>query len=222
VTVVCRNTFDTRELLVENLAEAVVEKLRAAIANSGRASLAVSGGNTPKALFKALSHCDVSWQNVDIYLVDERDVPPSDDRSNEKLVRQTLLINKAKSAEFFPLNSETVATGTWPDRFDVALLGLGTDGHTASWFPGGNNLVKATAKDCDAKVMTMLAPGIPENRFTFTLPVICNSTYLALHIEGQEKLDTLNVAEQSGSAGDMPIRHLIRSNEAELNVYWAA
>ena len=100
-------------------------------------------------------------------------------------------------------------------------LGMGTDGHTASFFPGGDNLDAATDPATDVLFMPMTAPGAQETRITMTLPAIVSAKYLVLHIEGEEKRRVYEEALKDGPANDMPIRHVLRHPDAKLHVYWA-
>lgn len=143
------HTFENGAALAQGLADAVSSALAAGVAARGSASIAVSGGSTPKAFFQALSKKDIAWDKVTVTLVDERFVPPESDRSNHGLVAANLLQDKAAAATFLPLyqaaptaeaaadlaSRETAKIGA---PFDVAILGMGTDGHTASFFPGGS------------------------------------------------------------------------------------
>lgn len=125
--------FEAREALAETLARDVADELARAIEAKGRATLAVSGGTTPKLFFEKLSVIDIPWSRVSVTLVDERQVPESSERSNARLVRQHLLQNKAAAARFVPLVDNPDAENI--PAFDVAVLGMGNDGHTASFFP---------------------------------------------------------------------------------------
>ncbi|RPH72227.1 MAG: 6-phosphogluconolactonase, partial [Hyphomicrobiales bacterium] len=85
--------FPAREELAESLAHDVAEELMRAIEAKGKATLAVSGGTTPKTFFAKLSQIDLPWHRVTVTLVDERQVPETSERSNAKLVRETLLVD---------------------------------------------------------------------------------------------------------------------------------
>lgn len=140
------HVFDSAADLASTLATEVASRLSAATQERGTASIAVSGGSTPKLFFQALSKHDLDWPNISVTLVDERFVPPESDRSNHRLVAENLLQDKAKAAYFVPLFQSaaspedaatlaTVKTEAICDPFDVVILGMGTDGHTASFFP---------------------------------------------------------------------------------------
>ena len=103
ITMPRMQSFSTRDLLAESVAELVAQSLRDALESRDRASLLVSGGSTPKAMFQLLSGNELDWSKVDIGLVDERFVPDTHGASNAKLVKETLLQGAAASARFVPL-----------------------------------------------------------------------------------------------------------------------
>jgi len=208
--------FTAREALAEQLAKDVADELERAIEAKGKATLAVSGGTTPKLFFERLSQQDLPWHRVTVTLVDERQVPETSERSNARLVRETLLKNKAADAQFVPLFGNADAEGL--PAFDVAILGMGSDGHTASFFPGGNHL--AEALDGGGKrIVEITAPGAGEPRLTFTLPVLEASGRLKLHIEGAEKKSVLDRALADGPPEEMPVRAVLRS-ATPVTLYW--
>jgi 6-phosphogluconolactonase len=227
------HTFENGTALAAALADKVAGVLSAAIAARGKATLAVSGGSTPKAFFKALSGCPVDWSNVTVTLVDERYVPADDPRSNHKLVRENLLTGKAAAATFMPLYHEaanaaegavvaSAETASVIERpFDAAILGMGTDGHTASFFPGGDNLATALAADTPRGVIAMQAEGAGEPRVTFTFSALQDAELLVLHIEGDGKMTVLKKAEEDGAEEDMPIRAILRRAASPVEIYWA-
>lgn len=225
-------TFDSREDLAQALADDVVARLRAAIEANGAATLAVSGGSTPKRFFEVLSHADLDWPKVTVVLVDERFVPETDERSNARLVRELLLKSRAATANFIGLfrdlpTAEEAATKSadlidaLPQPLDVAILGLGTDGHTASFFPNGTTLDDALSDHPSRSVIAIEAPGAGEPRLTLTFPHLAKAGYLALHIEGEAKKTTLDAALMEGPEAEMPIRALLRRAPKPPVVYWA-
>ena len=138
--------FDDRTQLVEQLTAAIVSQLGSAIAQRGQALLAVSGGNTPIPLFECLSHQTIEWEKVTITLVDERWVNDTHSDSNAKLAKDYLLKNNASVSKFIPLyNGMASPFGAKSEvnqaltelhlPFDAVILGMGDDGHTASFFP---------------------------------------------------------------------------------------
>ena len=209
--------FDAREALAENLARDVGDELLRAIEAKGKATLAVSGGTTPKLFFEKLSDIDLPWTRVSVTLVDERQVPETSERSNARLVRAHLLRNKAAAAHFVPLFDNPQAEHVPP--LDVAILGMGNDGHTASFFPGGDRLSDALDSHSDQRLIEMTAPGAGEPRLTFTLPVLASAGRLALHIEGAEKQQVLKKALAEGPEEDMPVRAVLRS-ATPVTLYW--
>jgi len=226
-----RRDFADRQALAAALAKIVATGLKSAIAERGEASIAVSGGSTPERFFNALSNADLDWGKVAVTLVDERWVPPGDARSNARLVAKTLLQNRAAAARFVPLYSNVahpeeaipsiLATlASVPMPFDVTVLGMGTDGHTASFFPGGDHLAEALDTDNPALLSAMNAPGAGEPRITFTLAPILASGLIALHIEGEEKNAVLEQALADSPVEDMPVRAVLRSGRP-VTVFWA-
>lgn len=209
--------FETREALAGMLARDVADDLARAIAAKGKAVLVVSGGSTPKLFFEKLSEMDIPWPRVSITLVDERQVPEESERSNARLVRLHLLRNKAAAAKFIPLFGNPDAAKVPP--FDVAILGMGSDGHTASFFPGGDRLAEALDTSSGQRLIEISAPGAGEPRLTFTLPMLEQAGRLALHIEGAEKKQVLTKALGEGPAEEMPVRALLRS-PAPMTLYW--
>jgi len=226
------NTFENGAELAQALAEKVAGTLADAIAARGEALIAVSGGSTPKAFFKALSVKPIAWSKVTITLVDERFVPETSDRSNHALVLNGLLQNEAAKAKFIPLyhavadveDAAFLATSDakrLPRPFDVVILGMGGDGHTASFFPGGNHLEMALNPRTPRSVITMEAQDAGEPRLTFTFSALQDARLLALHIEGQPKKPVIDKALAEGKDGTLPIGRVIANATSDTEIYWA-
>ena len=226
------HSFANGSELAEGLADIVSAALAAGVSARGSASLAVSGGSTPKAFFKALSKRKFDWAKVVITLVDERFVPSDNPRSNHLLVADNLLQVEAAKAEFLPLYQDaltaedaaliaTQKSVAISNPFDVAILGMGNDGHTASFFPGGNNLAEAIRADRPRGVLTMEAEGAGEPRLTFSFSSLQDARLLVLHIEGEAKKTVLAKAEDVGEETDMPIRSILRRASSPVQIYWA-
>ena len=223
-----RRTFKDKQQLAEALAEAVAANLKAGVKARGVASLAVSGGSTPARFFQVLSQrSDVPWEKVAVTLVDERWVDESSDRSNARLVKANLLQNRAAIANFVPLYQggaapDPVRAGRAqagvPQPLDAAILGMGNDGHTASFFPGGDNLDEALT--AEGPVVAINAPGAGEPRVTLSRKRLLETRSLYLHIEGEGKVEVLEKALGDGPVEDMPVRAILRQTDKPLNIYW--
>jgi len=224
--------FSDAATLADALADEVAARLAAAIGERGSASIAVSGGSTPKRFFETLSTRAIDWTQVTVTLVDERFVPNDNPRSNHLLVATHLLKGKAAAAHFIPLYYDcssieeaakmaTEKTAGIGNPFDVAILGMGPDGHTASFFPHGNNLKQALDLSGPRGVLTMEAEGAGEDRLTFSFASLSDARFLALHIEGQGKKDVLETAKAGSDETDMPIRAVLNRAASPLQIYWA-
>ncbi|WP_102960773.1 6-phosphogluconolactonase [Mangrovicella endophytica] len=225
--------YPNRDALAEALAAGVAAVLAGGIATRGVATLAVSGGSTPKRFFEVLSQAEIDWADVTVLLVDERWVPETNERSNAALVRRHLLQGPAAAAHFEPFYMEAghphAVEGDLCSRFaqlvrplDVVILGMGGDGHTASFFPGADRLGEAIDPAGKAAVVAIEAPGAGEPRVTLCLPVLVDARFLALHIEGEEKLRVLETAQQPGRIEDLPVRSILRApREKALEIFWA-
>ncbi len=226
-----RHDFADGAALAGALAAAVAEKLRQGIAARGAASLAVSGGRTPARFFAALAQQRLPWSEVVVTLVDERWVPLESERSNEALLRDGLLQGRAAAARLVSLVSaaETPEEGvaevatriaTLPQPLDVVVLGMGLDGHTASFFPEGDRLAEALDPEGRLPVLPMRAPGAGEPRITLTLPLIAAAGTVYLHIEGQDKAAVLAQALQPGPVEALPLRAVLRGCARPPEVFW--
>ncbi|WEN15634.1 6-phosphogluconolactonase [Rhodanobacter sp. AS-Z3] len=214
------------------LAERIADRLRAALNERGHATLAVSGGSTPKNLFERLSRETLDWGRVQITLVDERWVPETDERSNARLVQSLLLQHAAANATFVPLYTgdatpeaglatadARIAALALP--FDAVVLGMGDDGHTASFFPGGDHLAEALDLDRSARVLPMHAEGAGEPRITLTLATLLETRSLYLLVSGAKKRDLLADARLGlGAARDYPVRAVLTQQRVPVAVYW--
>nr|WP_245453307.1 6-phosphogluconolactonase [Aquibium carbonis] len=226
-----RTDFSTPQDLAHSLADAVANALREAMRERGGATLAVSGGTTPVRFFEALSAQDLDWSKVSVTLVDERYVPPSSDRSNERLARMHLLRGPAETAHLIPLYSEADSVEVAAQRadlrmleilfpIDVVVLGMGHDGHTASFFPDAENLEELLDPLTRQAVFAVHAVSAGEPRLTLALARIASARMLVLHIEGSEKRDVLNAALAAPEAR-LPIRRVLDAAETTPIIYWA-
>ncbi len=212
-----RHMFEDSASLAAGLAQKVADILRGTVTDKGSAILAVSGGTTPQPFFQFLSTIDLNWGKVQITLVDERQVPDDSPRSNAKLVKQSLLQHKAAAARFVPLYQNLAASDL--GNFDIAILGMGSDGHTASFFPCGDKLEAALDPEGKTAILEMNAPAAGEPRLTFSLPKLLAAKHLFLHIQGAEKMAVLDQALSGTDSLEMPIRAVLYANKP-VELYW--
>ncbi|MEM9810475.1 MAG: 6-phosphogluconolactonase [Pseudomonadota bacterium] len=228
-------TFPSREAAADRLADVILAHLQAGLRVKERVNLAVSGGATPKLLHERLSERDCPWANVDITLADERWVPPGETGSNETFAQETLVKGKAADAHFAGLWSDARsleegaelasksydALGNGPD---VVLLGMGPDGHTASWFPYAEGLDKALAPSAPAVVAVRAkrsaVTGELTERLTLSLARVASAKLIILLMHGDEKRETFAAAKANDSTEEMPVRALFRERP-DLWAAWA-
>ncbi|QPC94768.1 6-phosphogluconolactonase [Mesorhizobium sp. INR15] len=224
------NGFPDRPELAAALAGRVAGQLTKAIAERGTALLAVSGGTTPAKFFAALSALPVAWDKVTVTLVDERFVPASSPRSNAGLVAANLLQNAAAAARFVPLYHEAISIEdaaaadnsalrslAWP--LDAVVLGMGGDGHTASFFPDADDLAKLLDPSSERIVLPVHAVSAGEPRLTLSLARIIDAGFVALHIEGEDKRTAFESA--MGPGARKPIRAVFDASPRPVEVFWA-
>ncbi len=230
------NSFPDSESMNASLANLIAERLTDAIGKRGQASLVVSGGNTPRKLFARLSTVQLDWQKVTITLADERWTDVTSEQSNEYMVRNALLINFASDANFIGLKSDhhhaLDAVQTCSDAlanirqpFDIVLLGMGDDGHTASLFPGVNELSTALDMQSQQDIVAIKPDPLPEHapfeRLSMTLPKILDSRWVVLLISGKHKLKVYNDALAGDDPLVLPIRSVLRQSKTAVSCYWA-
>lgn len=217
------------EHLAAALAERVISLLSAAIAAKGSASLVVSGGRTPKRLFDLLSQRDLDWEKVSVTLADDRLVPAGHDDLNAKLVRTHLLKDKAASAKFHPLwdgtgDPATVAADAlkhFPGTFDVLLLGMGDDGHTASLFPQAPGLEEALSLANPKPLLILPATPTRQPRVSLTLSRLSHAAHILLAFDGPAKRAVYDRACGDGPEAELPVRAVLRQSKAPVEVYWS-
>lgn len=230
------NSFEDKVSMVATLADDIVLRLKAAIAERSEASLVVSGGSTPKALFEALSSRELRWGAVNITLADERWVEPDSPDSNEHLVRSTLLTGHAGAANFISLKSGDDAPAEGEAEverrlapmvgpFDVVVLGMGNDGHTASLFPGAETLPLALDHGSGRSAVAVTPAPLPSNapypRMTLTLPRLLDSRWIVMLLAGESKRDVYRQALDGDDVYEMPVRAVLKQPDTPVATYWA-
>lgn len=210
--------YTSRDDLARGLAQTVARELGEALSEKGRATMAVPGGTTPGPFLSALSRENINWENVSVMLSDERFVPETSERSNTRLLRETLLINNAAAAQMVPFYKKAAQPEDVLDDLkvsiysalplDVCVLGMGEDMHTASLFPGADRLSEALAEGA-AALVPMRAPGAPEPRLTLSADVLRSAAKLHILITGPAKKKALSLAMEPGPDIEAPVRAIL-------------
>ncbi len=216
--------------LAEAVARHVADALAAAIAQRGQALLLLSGGRSPIAFFEQLSRHDLSWEKVCIGLVDERCVGFDSADRNDALICRHLLQGKATAAQFVPLIGDgldavaeleparlRMAKLPWPA--DIVVLGMGEDGHTASWFPGAAGTAAAMGAGTAAQVALVTPSTVPHVRLTLTLPPALRARQIMLPLQGATKRAVIERAA-AATASEFPVAAVLRQQQAPLHLYY--
>ncbi|NKC15742.1 MAG: 6-phosphogluconolactonase [Gammaproteobacteria bacterium] len=198
--------LDDADELAAAAAGQVVGWLREAVTVRGQASLALAGGSTPARLYKVLAGRDEPglWPYVSLYFGDERAVGPDHEDSNYAMVNSTLLAGLAEAPRAVhrmegERGQEAAAkayAALLPQRLDVALLGMGEDGHTASLFPG-----RPEAERTDVKVLPAFGPKPPPERISLSLKALNEARQVAFLVTGTGKAKALAQVIEERRAG---------------------
>jgi 6-phosphogluconolactonase len=216
--------FDTPEQVALAAAERFVEYDRAFHGELDRFSVALAGGNTPRRVYELLAterfKRRVEWAQVHLFFGDERCVPPDHPDSNYLMAYETLISkvpipaknvhriigegNPNESARLYENQLKTFFAGTpWP-RFDLVLLGMGADGHTASLFPGSDAL-----KEKSKWVVTTKMEKLKQTRITLTIPVFNHAARVMFLVTGKEKAARLvEVLEKRSGRDPLPAQQI--------------
>ena len=221
--------FNDKESLIDSLSKDIINKLEKEIFEKGKATLLVSGGSTPKPLFEKLSTINIAWNKVFIALCDERWVNSEHKDSNEKFVKENLLINNAKNATFISMyqkninitDAEEICSNIYTKElfpFDILILGMGTDGHTASLFP--HNIKLEESFSTEEKLCISMTPSDAlHDRMSLTKKAILSAKNIFLHFEGDEKLDVYKKVSNGVDCYDMPIASIL-NDKKKIEVYY--
>ena len=216
--------YPDAEMMMMDLADTLASELKNALLGNDTASLAVPGGTTPGPIFDNLCAVDLDWARVHVMLTDERWVPENSERSNTRLLRNRLLVNKAAAAHYVPLYADAptpeeklsdladVVAAQMP--ISVMLLGMGADMHTASIFPEADQLDHALHGD--DTLVAMRAPGAPEPRITLSAKALNSAISRHIVIIGQEKRAALEKARHL-SPEEAPVAAILNGSI----VHWA-
>ncbi|MFZ2029810.1 MAG: 6-phosphogluconolactonase [Vitreimonas sp.] len=216
-----------RAALMKLAAERMGAALKAGLDLRGEACAALSGGSTPGPAYEHLAALPLDWPKVRFALVDERCVPASDPASNEGLIRRTLSLAIGAGAQVLPMyagssSADPANTTYGAIHIDIALMGMGADGHTASWFPGGDGLAAALDPNTPRSVVAVRATQAAgaADRLTLTRAALGRADSVLLLITGQDKRERLETA-LSQKIEDAPVAALFARPERPPEVLWA-
>jgi 6-phosphogluconolactonase len=192
--------FPDAEAVAHHAADQIAGRIGDARRDGRPFHIALAGGQTPRRAYELLAEIEGSWKHVHLWLGDERCVPDGDPESNAQVVRESLYAHaRAEPPSLHALPSpEQPEDAAWlyglqvreevpEETFDIVLLGMGPDGHTASLFPGHPALDVRRAP-C---VAVRDAPKPPPERVTLTLPLLRRARFTLLLVTGAEKADAL-------------------------------
>ncbi|HMT02732.1 MAG TPA: 6-phosphogluconolactonase [Burkholderiales bacterium] len=217
------NVYATQKQQIDALSQAIFDYIMQTLKTKSQIVIAVSGGKSPIPLFTKLSNLELPWEKITITLVDERVVAPEDLDSNENLVRTYLLQSNAQKAKFIGIISDINDAKKCLDNInnniktiDLAILGMGEDGHTASIFPNMPELDEAL--HTKNKYLITNPISAKYQRITLSLNGLVNISRLFLSITNEIKL---NVFKESILSTNLsyPISYLLDKRD-DISVYW--
>jgi 6-phosphogluconolactonase len=221
----------TPQDLFQAAAEEVIRVATASIAQRGRFTIALSGGSTPKNLYTLIAaNASLPWAKIFFFWGDERHVPPTDPESNYRMAEEAILskvpvppanifripAEKPDAAAAAEAYDETLrkffatAPGQFP-RFDLILLGLGPDGHTASLFPE-----TAALQERSRLVVANWVEKLNASRITLTLPVLNAAREVAFLVSGADKAAVLHEVLEGKAPGEKYPSKMVRPSDGKL------
>lgn len=222
--------FPDRDALFQGAADEFVRQANASVADRGRFTIALAGGSTPKGLYSLLATTSaLPWDKIYFFFGDERHVPPDNPESNYRMAREALLSkapipaqnifrvaaensDAAQAAQAYEktLRQFFQPATTFP-RFDLILLGMGPDGHTASLFPGSKGL-----QERSRWVISNWVEKFKTDRITLTLPVLNNGAVVMFLAAGADKTETLKEVLRGTKPGEQFPSKLIHPTDGQL------
>ncbi|MBS0424899.1 MAG: 6-phosphogluconolactonase [Proteobacteria bacterium] len=219
-----RRVYPDIESLSQGFADFAATVLQNTLAHKPQATLVVPGGNTPRHYLPALAKCQLPWDRITVTLSDERWVDVNNEQSNERLVKHYLMQHLPENTRFVSLktahDNPFDAIGTLHQRLDslplpvnLAVLGLGEDGHIASLFPGMNPDL-LSAHHCIA-----VAPPIaPSLRMSLSLKLLAESEQIVLVVTGESKRQLLDRVSKNPDS-KLPIAWLLQRIQTTIAVF---
>jgi 6-phosphogluconolactonase len=224
--------FDSVDAMAAAAAQFMAHQLGQAITARGAAVFVATGGHTAGAVYDHLAAAPLDWSRVRITLTDERWVDVTDPESNERLVRERLLIGAAAAAGFLGLKgsapladdaAQAVADqlASWPAP-DVAMVGMGEDGHIASLFPGNPALELGLDSDAPICIAVPQGEGRPpvQPRLSLSASWLASAHEIVLPITGEAKLRVAELALAGEQAEQFPVAALLQ--HGRVRFLWSA
>jgi len=202
---------------MKNISQTIFNELEKDLCENAESTFIVSGGSSPVQIFKDLSAMEAKWSDINISLVDDRVVDINHEDSNEKLVKELLIKDKAKDASFISICNQPNDLLTLKRPFNVMLLGMGEDGHFASLFP---KLIQTNPEYFDLKsepeIFFTDPMGSPcHKRASMNLSMILESKNIFLLVSSEKKLEVLNQAKSDKS---LPLFYLLNQKKTEIKI----
>ncbi len=221
------NEFKFESLLENSLLKTIEHHLQISIKSQGFAKLLLSGGSLPMKLYRKFKFFLIDWNKVEIGLVDERWVDNESKYSNYNNISSALGEEIVNKSSFIPMvyNLESEhenlilcreRNNSFLDEKTIVLLGMGTDGHTASLFPNTHSTELALSA-VEPDILTNEAPTNPPKRITHNLKSLLNTKKLLLYVKGDKKKEVIDNAKEKL----LPISYCINSQSAELEIFWS-
>jgi 6-phosphogluconolactonase len=225
--------YDDATELAEAVAGDVGFIIEQALEARGRAIVALPGGETPKEALALLAARKIEWADVTIVPTDDRLVPPTDPRSNVGMLAKLFLPRRARVVPLCAGETDPQAAGRaaderladleWP--LDLAWLGVGTNGHVASIFPGpdydgalnGPKVRRAMGIRPDPMPADMAV-----NRVTLTKSALVSARTVTLVLTGKDKRKLVEKALKDGASSNLPIGRLLADLEMDIDIHWCA
>ena len=222
-----KQIFADTKSLDEALARYVEGALLEAVGVRGKASLVVSGGSTPRGFFKRLADKPLPWQKIEITLADERWVPVDDPDSNEGQLRTLLpeqisdgILSLRGAGEDAVAQVATLNTRLAEQPpFDVVILGMGTDGHTASLFPDAVQLSEGLDITNPKACLVVDPPQAPHQRISMSLARLLRSEQVVVHVTGVQKAEILREAWRGNNPLRFPIAAVLHQQCTPVSIF---
>jgi 6-phosphogluconolactonase len=225
--------YDDADEMADAVAGDIAFIIESALDARGEALIAVPGGTTPLPIYKKLAAAKLNWKKVTIVPTDDRLVPMTDEASNVRAIAMAFL---PTGARVFPItsditdyklagNSANAKLGELKFPLDLAWLGVGSDGHTASIFPGPDLEDALNAPKGRHAVGVMpdpLPPEAPYPRVTLTRSAILSARTVLITVTGEDKKALLEGAIEDGHSSKLPIGMVLAEAEQPIDIHWAA